>query len=61
MKKKGIVIIEKPLDSELLSPSQACNEFQIVGVIRSHVVKKFQGERKLKKEWELIFKEEGVN
>lgn len=37
---------------------QACNEFRLIRLIRSHIMKKFYNEKHTKNEWEKIFKDE---
>ena len=43
-----------------LDVEQACNEFQLVGTTRWHVLKKFKGQVNSANDWTEIFREQGI-
>jgi hypothetical protein len=51
---------KKVLTEVLLNVNQTCNEFQLVGTTRIHVLKKFKSEEHTQKEWDIIFHRERV-
>ena len=44
----------------LINEDQACNEFQLTGTTRTHVLKKFKGMIHSTNEWTQIFKDQRI-
>lgn len=57
--KKELSTDDKIIESQL-DVDQACNEFQLVGTTRIHVLKKFKTEKYTKSGWDIIFHREHV-
>jgi len=51
---------KESLTEILLNVNQACNEFQLVGTTRIHVLKKFKNIEHTLREWNTIFFKERV-
>lgn len=48
------------IDQVLIEIDQACNEFRVIGTTRLHVLKKFNGQKFFREDWEKVFKAEHI-
>jgi hypothetical protein len=59
-RKKKLIERSDVIPSTVINAEQACNEFQLTGTTRTHVLKKFRNKTYSVNDWTRIFREQKV-